>query len=88
MKILGCIERFLRFPPPTLKISFCSHLFNLTTRSDNSFIKMTLYVTNCTIMYQIKAKCMTNTIKFILLSYLEYFSFYKQNAEGTPCDRN
>ena len=39
-------------------------------------------------MYQIKAKCMTYTIKFILQSYFEYFSFYKQNAEGTPCERN
>ena len=49
---------------------------------------MTLYVTNCTFIYQIKAKCMTFTIKFILSSYFEYFSFYKQNAEGTPCERN
>ena len=24
----------------------------------------------------------------ILYSYFEYFSFYKQNAEGTPCERN
>ena len=49
---------------------------------------MTLYVTNCTFMYHIKAKCMPFTIKFILSSYFEYFSFYKQNAEGTPCERN
>ena len=49
---------------------------------------MTLYVTDCIFMYQIKAKCMTYTIKFILQSYVEYFSFYKQNAEGTLCERN
>ena len=45
---------------------------------------MTLYVHH-TIMYQIKAKCM---FKFILQSYFEYVSFYKQNAEGTPWERN
>ena len=27
-------------------------------------------------------------IQVILYSYFEYFSFYKQNAEGTPCERN
>ena len=45
---------------------FLLSFFLTFSRSNNSVIKMTLYITNCTIMYQIKAKCMTNAIKFIL----------------------
>ena len=86
--MLGCIQRFWAFPPPTLKNRFCSRLFNLTTRSNNPFIKITLYVTNCTFRYQMKAEFMTNTIKFISYQFFEYLRFYKQNSEGTLCDRN
>ena len=36
---------------------------------------MTLYVTNCTFMYQMKAKCMTYTIKFIYKVILNILVF-------------
>ena len=66
---VGCIAAFLRRPPScTLGRGPASPLVHPPPNNSIKWVslKMTLYVTNCTFIYQIKAKCMTYTIKFIL----------------------
>ena len=45
---------------------------------------MTLYVTNCTIMHQIKAKCMTYTVKFILWGYIFNILVFTNKMQRVP----